>query len=118
MEEAPVDLRRLDELTGGKPDRLRSLVERYSREAGEMIASLSAAVEAASASEIRRWAHKLGGTSATCGMIALVAPLREMEKRSHAGDLSQSATLFGEVVVRLSQMQQFLAEHLETLQRG
>jgi len=114
-EDAPVDFQRLNELTGGKPDRLRSLVERYFRESGEMMKSLGSAVEAGSAADIRRWAHKLGGTSATCGMIALVAPLHEMEKMSQAGDVSQSAALFGEVVVRLSQMQQFLAEHLETL---
>lgn len=112
-EHAPVDLRRLTELTGGKPEKLRGLIDRYTREAGEMMESLGSAVEAGSSEEIRRWAHKLGGTSATCGMIALVPPLRELEKLSQAGDISLSATLFGEVIVRLSQTQEFLKQHLE-----
>src|SRR3989440_6623681 len=114
-EDAPVDLQRLSELTGGKREKLRGLIDKYGREAGEMMESLGSAVEAGLAPEIRRWAHKLGGTSATCGMKALLPPLQELEKLSQAGDVSLSATLFGEVMVRLSQTQQFLKEHLETV---
>ncbi|HMC28811.1 MAG TPA: response regulator [Verrucomicrobiae bacterium] len=117
-EHAPVDLQRLTELTGGKPEKLRGLIDKYGREASEMMNSLGSAVEAGSAAEIRRWAHKLGGTSATCGMKALVPPLQELEKLSQAGDVSLSATLFGEVMVRLSQTQQFLKQHLETVAAG
>ena len=117
-ENVPVDLQRLTELTRGKPEKLRGLIDRYLRETGEMMESLGAAVEAASAADIRRWAHKLGGTSATCGMTALLPPLRELEKRSQAGDISLSATLFGEVIVRLSQTQEFLKQHLETVAAG
>ena len=64
----PVDLDRLREMTDGDSQSVRDLVDVYLDQADELIGSLHAAIQANSASDVVRWAHKLGGSSATCGM--------------------------------------------------
>src|SRR5258706_8484707 len=78
--DAPVDMERLIELTGGKPEALGTLADRYAREADVMTQSLALAVRTGSTGEIKHWTHKLRGPSGTCGMIAVVPSLRELER--------------------------------------
>ncbi|MCX6904214.1 MAG: response regulator, partial [Verrucomicrobia bacterium] len=105
----PVDLKRLREMTAGNDESVRELVQLYLKQADELIASLQAALQASSASELASVAHKLGGASSTCGMTDLVAPLRELEHLGRAGQLPEDGQLLAEAIRQLERIRQFLA---------
>ena len=112
---ADVDIIRLRELTSGKLDSLRRLIEKYLKDAGQMMEELSEAVREQKPDEIRRCAHKLGGTSATCGIKGMVAILQELEKNGKMGNASGCRALFTEAIAKFEQVQKFLAEHLQKM---
>ena len=92
-EEVPVDMARLLEMVDDDAAALRELVNLYLSESAELMGSLRSAVQAGSAEQVEWAAHKLGGSSATCGMIGIVAPLRELERSGRAGHSSQNEPL-------------------------
>ncbi len=83
-----VDFEQLQSAAGDDPNFLRELADLYFTQAGEILPALSAALEKHSASEINHLSHRLVGASLSCGMSAMVAPLRELEKRGRSGDLA------------------------------
>jgi response regulator RpfG family c-di-GMP phosphodiesterase len=117
-DEPPVNVDRFRQLAAGDPENLRRLIDRYLREADEMVDRLGAAVQAAAAAEIQHWAHKLGGTSAMLGMTAVVPVLHEMEKLSSSGELSTSERLLSQVRFELGRTQRFLSEYLAAVSRN
>ena len=108
-EQPPVDLERLREMTSGNDESVRELVQLYLKQADELIPSLQAALQASSASELARVAHKLGGASSTCGMTGLVSPLGELEHLGRAGQLPENGQLLAEAIRQLERIRQFLA---------
>ncbi len=113
----PVDLVRLTGITGSDPARFRRIAADYLEQAEEILALISHAIERRDPAKIRRLAHKLGGSSSTCGVVAIAEPLARLELMSNgffqaplANDLQQQA--FQNLqVVRL-----FLDEHLRESQ--
>jgi HPt (histidine-containing phosphotransfer) domain-containing protein len=85
--EMPVDFEQLRSAAGDDLNFLRELADLYFDQAGEILPALSAALKKCSASEVNYLAHRLVGASLSCGMSAMVAPLRELEKRGRNGDL-------------------------------
>jgi len=108
-EEPPVDLERLREMTAGDDESVRNLVDLYLTQADGLMPSLQAALQAGSASEVARVAHKLGGASSTCGMTSLVAPLLELEHLGRAGRLPENEQSWAEASRQLERIRQFLA---------
>ena len=88
-EDAPVDMSRLLDFTDGDPDNLRELATLYLDQTEQQLEQLEAAVQAESASEVRRLAHSCAGASATCGMRGLVLLLRELERAGLRGTAHQ-----------------------------
>jgi CheY-like chemotaxis protein/HPt (histidine-containing phosphotransfer) domain-containing protein len=105
----PMDLDRLRAIAGENPESVRHLVGLYLTQADEMMHGLQAAVQSRSAPEITRLAHKLGGSSSTCGMTGIVAPLRNLEQLGSAGGLPESEILLAEANRQLAFIHQFLA---------
>ena len=105
----PVDLDRLREMTDGDSQSVRDLVDVYLDQADELIGSLHAAIQANSASDVARWAHKLGGSSATCGMTGIVTPLHELEHSTKPGQSPENQHLLAEARRQLELSRQFLA---------
>ena len=95
-EAEPVDMARLLEMVDDDAAGLRELVTLYLTESHELMGSLQAAVHSGSATQVEWAAHKLGGSSATCGMIGIVAPLREMEKSGREGGRPEDELLLRE----------------------
>ncbi len=87
MEDRPVDVERLEEISGGNPGRLHELVGLYLLQADELIEEARIAIKAGAAAEVARLVHKLVGSSSTCGMKAVVPPLQELERRAKEGQL-------------------------------
>jgi HPt (histidine-containing phosphotransfer) domain-containing protein len=83
-----VDFEQLRAASGEDPNFLRDLAKLYFDQAGEIMAGLAAALEKRSAGDVNYLAHRLAGASLSCGMSAMVAPLRELEKRGRNGDLT------------------------------
>ena len=75
-----VDMERLaGVITGDDEEDRQKLIAQYLDHADGLMAELGAAVGAGSMPEVKRLAHKLGGASSTCGMNAVVGPLRRLD---------------------------------------
>jgi HPt (histidine-containing phosphotransfer) domain-containing protein len=92
-----VDLDRLRDVTDNEPVRMRRLVDIYLSQTASMLDELGAAIQSNSSEDIARLAHKLVGSSISCGVQAFTHPLRELEQLGRGGDLSRSSALLEEV---------------------
>ena len=109
-EEAPVDMERLREISEGNAGRSQELIGLYLLQADGWMGELEAAIKVGATKEVNHLAHKLAGSSVSCGMRAIVGPLRELEQRSRQGRLSDAGRLFSEVQGRLESIRSYLAE--------
>jgi CheY-like chemotaxis protein len=112
-EPAPVDMERLLDFTNGNADDLRELINLYVKQTGEQIEQLAAAVQAASAPEVRRLAHSCAGASATCGMSRIVPLLRELERQGNDGSLTDASDLADKVTNEFNRIRTFLEIYLQ-----
>jgi CheY-like chemotaxis protein/HPt (histidine-containing phosphotransfer) domain-containing protein len=106
-EQPVVDIERLIDLAGGEMG-MCELTDLYLGQTTEQMESLKLAVEAGAVQEVERIAHKSAGASATCGMNAIVAPLRELERQGHEGKLSDAAALVSQASKELERIRIFL----------
>ena len=116
VEAAPVvDLVRLLQITGADPDMFREIAGEYLEQAVEILALMNLALEKPDLPEIKRLAHKLAGSSACCGMVAILPPLAKLERMPErvepvfAGDQLQQAA------EQLRNIRRFLTAHSRTL---
>ncbi|MDB6039540.1 MAG: histidine kinase, partial [Verrucomicrobiales bacterium] len=90
----PIDFERLGEITENDPEQLRSLVKLFREESALTFAKLVQAVDHGAMDEIRQCAHKLAGSSSTCGMDPLAGRLHELEQSALNRDAAGVATGF------------------------
>jgi PAS domain S-box-containing protein len=98
MQPAPVDLERLHEAMG---EDLFDILEIYCSQMSENLDKLGTAIAAGDAGTVNLIAHNCAGTSANCGMVAVVEPLRALEKAGREGclqdiSLRENQAVFGE----------------------
>jgi two-component system, sensor histidine kinase and response regulator len=105
----PVNLERLTEITGRNTAMFQQIVHDYLEQAGEILSSMALAIEDRSATEVRELAHKLCGSSDSCGMQAIVPPLRRLEQLGRAGQFDQAHELHQDAVRQLNRIRRFLA---------
>jgi two-component system sensor histidine kinase/response regulator len=115
VEDHPVDLRQLREAADGDAGEMRSLSASFLAQADELMSELAAALAGGSAPKVNALAHKLCGSSGSCGMVALAPLLRELEQMGHAGDLSAAAACHGRVTAELVRIRHFLSIHLPSM---
>jgi len=96
-EEALVDIDQLRDVTDNEPDRMQQLIDLYLAQAVPMLDGLKEAIRISSSGDVARIAHKLVGSSLSCGVDAFTQPLRELERLGREGDLSGADALFDEV---------------------
>jgi two-component system sensor histidine kinase/response regulator len=111
--EPPVDMQRLLEMADDDPEQMRELAGLYLDQAAELVQSLGTAIHANAAADAETLAHKLAGSSATCGMTALVAPLKELERQGRERHLEGDAP-FTAVRVQFDRIRSFLNTQLLT----
>jgi len=113
-EEPPVDVEQLKEVSDGSREQLEELVNLYLTQADEQIKSLGHAIHAGAAGEIGQLAHKCGGSSAICGMIAVTPLLRQLERMALEGKLDDAAQIFANLSHQFSRTQRFLTDYLRS----
>lgn len=111
-ETPPVDMDRLRDVMGDDPEEVREIVELYLSETTKSIAKLHAAIAADDAAQVDLLAHNCVGSSANCGMTALIAPLRELERKGRENNLSGAARLVVQVSREFEHIESFLREQI------
>ncbi len=109
---SPVDMDRLLGMVHDEPEELRYVVNMYLSESRQVMDRLWAAVDAADWAQTEALAHRLAGTSATCGMTAMVRPLRELEIVAKAGRCAKNQTLCLEATHQHARVTAYLESHV------
>ncbi len=110
-----VDLDRLRDVNDHDPERIRRLVSIYLTQAAPLLEALQAAIETNSGAALAQAAHKLVGSSISCGVQAFTEPLRKLEQLGQAGELAGAAALFDQVRLTFPHVRCFLNQFLEEL---
>jgi signal transduction histidine kinase/HPt (histidine-containing phosphotransfer) domain-containing protein/BarA-like signal transduction histidine kinase len=106
---APVmDVRRFLELAGEDDQVADELAQQFIRRTSELLPQLHAALAQNQAADARRIAHGGAGASATCGMVRLAAPLRQIETLCEAGSITEAATVFQTATSEFEQVKDYL----------
>ncbi|HYU99535.1 MAG TPA: response regulator, partial [Pyrinomonadaceae bacterium] len=109
----PVDLNQFYQALGSEPEEFNEILDLYLEHMPLSLEKLRLAIEAGDVSEVHMIAHNGGGTSANCGMTAMVAPLRELERMGREKQLSGAVALRAQVCMEFERVKLFLAEHLQ-----
>jgi signal transduction histidine kinase/HPt (histidine-containing phosphotransfer) domain-containing protein len=97
------------------PEKLKRIITLYLRHTGERLEELKTAVEQESARDVYAITHKCLGSSHTCGMIAMVPALTELQRMGKAGDLDGAADQFNAAQEAFQKLKPFLEQYLEQL---
>ena len=73
---------------------------------------LNAAVKIGDPGEVDLIAHNCGGASANCGMVAVVAPLRELERMGRENQLNGALQLVAETEREFNRIKIYLLQSL------
>jgi CheY-like chemotaxis protein len=112
-EGALVDLALLSDAAGNDQGRMRDLAGLYFRQMAEQVPLLGAAIVAGSAGEVRRIAHRCAGSSASCGMVGVVPPLRDLERMGKEQALGDAARVFADLERTLEIVRERFRERAE-----
>jgi FixJ family two-component response regulator len=110
----PVDKDRLLDAVGREGQVPPAFVEFYRSQMSEELTRLRLAIGAKSAVDVTAVAHGCAGMNANCGMLAVVAPLRELERMGREGNLDGAERIADKVNFDFARIQLFLATMLET----
>ena len=110
-EESAVDMERLNDLACDKPEEIRELSRIFIEQSQGLLTALRGAVMAADAAEVSRLAHKLGGSSATCGMTAMVGPMRQLEAMGKRGELIEASSVLNDGFRGFETVRGYLVSH-------
>ncbi|MEI6085412.1 MAG: response regulator [Verrucomicrobiota bacterium] len=113
-DEPPVDMDRLRDVASDDNDTLRQLVGMFLEQTPPKLAALEVAIQKADAPGVKQHAHSVAGTSASCGMVALVAPMRALEKMALEGNLTDAARVFAVGQKQYARVCEFLKENITT----
>jgi CheY-like chemotaxis protein len=110
----PVDKKRLLDAVGEEGHVPPAFVEFYRSQMSQELNRLTKAIRSKSATEVIEVAHGCAGMNANCGMLAVVAPLRELERMGREGNLEGAERIADEVNFDFARIHQFLTTMLET----
>ena len=114
VEEPPVEMDILNDLTDGNADSLRELVDLFFKQTTQQLEQLEAAVRANKAEDVRRVAHSCAGASATLGMTRFVPLLRKLERQGASGTLINATQVYEDTAREFKLIQNFLATQLNS----
>jgi len=107
----PVDMERLYSAMD-EPEELADILGIYLSQMTESLEQLKVAIQSGQAQEVDLIAHNCAGVSANCGILALVAPLRELERMGRERQLAGAARLSAQVASEFARVKTFLQENL------
>jgi len=111
IEQPPVDLGRLNDFAGGDVDNFNELVALYIKQTTEQLEQLRIGIQNRIDEQVAHVAHSCAGASATCGMIAMVPLLRQIEHLGQEQRLEKAAELIPAVEAEFIRLQRYLDSH-------
>jgi CheY-like chemotaxis protein len=111
--EVEVDMNLLRDAACDDDARLHELLRLYFSQTETLLLKLNGAILAGSAEEVRQVAHRLAGSSASCGMIAVVPAFRDLERMGRDGSLADAPRLFAELEHRFERLRSQLRQYLD-----
>jgi CheY-like chemotaxis protein/HPt (histidine-containing phosphotransfer) domain-containing protein len=108
VEQPPIDLDRLHEFAGGSVENYTELINLYLKQTTEQLEQVRAAIAENNAERVSRVAHSCAGSSATCGMDAIVPLLRQVEYVSQEGNLSAAVELLPAIEREFDRLKRYL----------
>lgn len=111
----PVDVECLIDVASENPARLKRIIELYIHHTAELLEELKIAIKQELAGDVHAIAHKCLGSSQTCGMIAIVPSLKELERISKEGDLNDAEDQLKTAQAAFEKIKRFLDEYVEQL---
>ena len=102
---APIDIEQMRDVMG---DELDEILDLYLTGMSQDLERLATAIQANDMHEVSLIAHNCAGTSATCGMTAIVPPFRSIEKGALAGCLDLAPSYLAEAQKQFARIQSFL----------
>ena len=111
-----VDIERLRDVTDDEPERMQQLINLYLSQVAPMLDGLNEAIQTNSSSDVARIAHKLVGSSVSCGVDAFTRSLRELERLGHEGDLSGAPALLDDVRHKFPRVQSVFSQFIQTFE--
>ena len=117
-DEPLLDMEVLKEMAETGLEGVVELIDLYRSQAKELMVELRKAITAGAAEDVNQIAHKLAGSSAVCGVKALIAPLRALEQKGKEGKLYQADRLFDQANLRLELCEKALTDYLGELQNN
>ena len=109
--EAPVDIDRLVEFSGGNATNFNELVTLYFKQTTEQLQQIREAVADGQMPNMARVAHSCAGASATCGMNSIVPVLRQLEHIGQEGDAASAAALLPAMDQELERLKNYIETH-------
>ena len=110
---SPVDIERMYLAMGDEPEELFDMLSVYLDQMTKSLEKLDLAIESGNAGEVNLIAHNCAGANANCGMTALIAPLRDLERMAGENDLARAADLGAHIRKEFERVRRFLHENLE-----
>ena len=107
---APVDMEHIYDIMG---DELSEILDLYLTGTTENLEKLGSAIQANNTDEVDSLAHNCAGTSATCGMVAVVPAFRALEKAAREGCLDHAPALLAEAREQFARIRSFLKTELK-----
>jgi two-component system sensor histidine kinase/response regulator len=111
----PVDLDRLREALGEDPEEVLEILKLYLCGMEGNLIKLDLAISSRNTSEVDLIAHNCAGTSANCGMVAVVDHFRELERMCRENDLTGAGRVTEQVGIEFERIKVFLAERFAPL---
>ncbi len=109
----PVDLERMHLALGDDPEEILEILNLYRKDMAESLIRLEAAITCSNAAEVNKIALNCAGASANCGLVAIAAQLRELERMGREKDLRRAAPLKYQVCLDFERLKLFLGENVE-----
>ncbi len=104
-----VNLSRLTEITGDNEELLREISQQYLDQAEEILTDMEHAIHSGRHDDVCKLAHKLAGSSATCGMAAIVPSLRTIESLN-SSQTTEALGYYQIAVKQLARIRVFLTK--------
>jgi signal transduction histidine kinase/HPt (histidine-containing phosphotransfer) domain-containing protein len=109
VEEPPVEMARINDLTGGDPASTRELMELFFKQTAQQLKQIEDAVREKNMQNLAHVAHSCKGASATLGMTRLAPLLLQLEKQGKAGVLDGAEKIYAAAALEFKNIQDFLA---------
>ena len=105
----PVDMARFHEAMGDSPEEFSEILEVYVLQMSNSLEKLDAALITGDHRAVESIAHNCAGTSANCGMTAVVEPLRELEEAGRLASLENAGPLVAQTKLGFTLVREFLS---------